>query len=144
MEAVAARAHSSKTTIYRRWPGKAELVVDALNGLKGAMRCLIRDRFDTTSKRSPRTPGARTAVRRATDDGFITALAHDAELRRVFGERFIEPHTATLKAVFLRAMGRGEVNPERDLEQLASLYPALMIRHLLTTGEIPGRTLPNR
>src|SRR5712692_1719525 len=26
IDAVAARAHASKTTIYRRWPGKAELV----------------------------------------------------------------------------------------------------------------------
>src|SRR6202041_4171288 len=26
MDAVAARAHASKTTIYRRWPGKPELV----------------------------------------------------------------------------------------------------------------------
>ena len=30
MDAVAARAHASKATIYRRWPGKRELVLDAL------------------------------------------------------------------------------------------------------------------
>src|SRR5580692_10112751 len=34
IEAVASRARASKTTIYRRWTGKAELVVDALNGLR--------------------------------------------------------------------------------------------------------------
>ncbi|MGH8938481.1 MAG: TetR/AcrR family transcriptional regulator, partial [Actinomycetes bacterium] len=32
MDAVAARAHASKATIYRRWPGKRELVLDALRG----------------------------------------------------------------------------------------------------------------
>src|SRR6266705_1481360 len=31
MDAVAARAHASKTTIYRRWPGKAELVRAAVD-----------------------------------------------------------------------------------------------------------------
>ena len=30
MDAVAARAHASKATIYRRWPGKQELVLDAV------------------------------------------------------------------------------------------------------------------
>ena len=46
MDAVAARARAGKTTIYRRWPGKAELVVDALNSLKG-----IPDIPDTGSLR---------------------------------------------------------------------------------------------
>ena len=32
MDAVAARAHASKATIYRRWPGKAELVRAAVDG----------------------------------------------------------------------------------------------------------------
>src|ERR1700685_4779382 len=32
--AVAARAKASKMTIYRRWSGKAELVVDALSCLR--------------------------------------------------------------------------------------------------------------
>jgi AcrR family transcriptional regulator len=31
MDAVAARAHASKTTIYKRWPGKAELVRAAVD-----------------------------------------------------------------------------------------------------------------
>ena len=32
MDAVAARAHASKTTIYRRWRGKPELVKAAVDG----------------------------------------------------------------------------------------------------------------
>ena len=37
LEAVAARARAGKTTIYRRWSGKAELVVDALVSAKGPL-----------------------------------------------------------------------------------------------------------
>ena len=32
MDAVAARAHASKTTIYTRWPGKPQLVRAAVDG----------------------------------------------------------------------------------------------------------------
>ncbi|TVZ06808.1 TetR/AcrR family transcriptional regulator [Trebonia kvetii] len=32
MDAVAARAHASKTTIHRRWPGKPQLVLAAVDG----------------------------------------------------------------------------------------------------------------
>ena len=34
IDAVAARAKASKMTIYRRWSGKAELVVDAISSLR--------------------------------------------------------------------------------------------------------------
>src|SRR5277367_6924805 len=78
IDSVAARAHASKTTIYRRWSGKAELVVDALN-------CLQRSRPapDTGSLRGDLESIADNAA--STDNqfstqlmmGLITALAHD-------------------------------------------------------------------
>src|SRR5215475_11665638 len=37
MEAVAARAGVGKATIYRRWPNKEALVIDAVAAIKGAM-----------------------------------------------------------------------------------------------------------
>jgi hypothetical protein len=69
--------------------------------------------------------------------GLITALARDAELRLVVRERLIDPHKAGLKEVFERAVERGEVPEDRNLDLLVSLFPALAIQHLLTFGEIP-------
>src|ERR1700685_4461748 len=82
IDSVAARAHASKTTIYRRWSGKAELIVDALNSLKGSQPVP-----DTGSLRGDLEEIARGAV--STDHcfdaqlmiGLITALARDEELR---------------------------------------------------------------
>jgi len=51
MDAVAARAHASKATIYRRWQGKAALVVDALNCSKGSMPEPDTVRSRATSRR---------------------------------------------------------------------------------------------
>ena len=60
IEAVAARAKSSKATIYRRWPGKAELVAEAMRrrsragprglpdtgSLRGDLLALVQRMFD--------------------------------------------------------------------------------------------------
>src|SRR5580693_10631580 len=60
IEAVAVRARSSKATIYRRWPGKAELVAEAIRrrsepalqdipdtgSLRSDLRVLVQRMFD--------------------------------------------------------------------------------------------------
>lgn len=138
IDAVAARARSSKATIYRRWPGKAELVVDALTSLKGAPLVphtgSLQGDLEAIAQNSASADNlldARLVI------GLITALAHDAELRQVFRERLIDPHTESLKQVFAQAVERGEVAPHRNLDLLVSVYPALMQRHLLMSGELP-------
>jgi AcrR family transcriptional regulator len=138
MDAVAARAHASKATIYRRWPGKAALVVDALHRSKG-------------SKAEPDT-GSLAGDLEAISEGFcspensfnakimlglITALAHDAEIREVFRERMIEPRMNAMRTLFERAVERGEVARECNLDLLVSLFPALLIQQVLITGELP-------
>jgi AcrR family transcriptional regulator len=136
MDAVATRARSSKTTIYRRWPGKAELIVDALNSLKGSPL-----EPDTGSLQGDLDLIARASADRDTQFdaqlmmGLITALARDCELRQVFQERLVEPRSAILKSVFERAVRRGEVAEGRNLDLLVLLYPALMFHHLLTSNE---------
>jgi len=138
IDSVAARAHASKTTIYRRWSGKAELIVDALNGLKGS-----RPAPDTGSLRGDLEAIAHGSG--STDNrfdaqlmiGLITALARDAELRQVVRQRLIDPGHSDLMAVFQRAVGRGEIPEDRNLDILVTLFPALMIHHLLTSGEMP-------
>ena len=145
MDSVAARARASKATLYRRWCGKAELVVDALGGLKGAP-CVP----DTGSLQGDLEAVAAGST--GVDDrfhaqvmlGLITALAHDGELREVFRARLIEPRMAGMRQVLERAAARGEVDGERDLDLVVSLFPALVFHRLLTTGEVPDREFTAR
>ena len=141
MDAVAARARAGKTTIYRRWQSKAELVVDALNSLKGDhnipdtgslrqdLHALASDITNTETN-----AGALTA-------GMVNALAHDAELRRVFREKFIAPRMAGFRTVFKRAVARGEMPAGHDLDLLARLFPALGLQQLVMSGELPDTQL---
>jgi len=142
MDAVAARARAGKTTIYRRWPGKAELVVDALNSLKG-----VPDAPDTGSLRqdlralAESITSAESRFGAQMTIGMVNALAHDSELRRVFGEKFIAPRMAGFRTVFERAVARGEMPAGHDLDLLARLFPALGLQQIMTSGELPGTRL---
>jgi AcrR family transcriptional regulator len=145
MDAVAARAHASKATIYRRWQGKAALVVDALNCSKGSM--LEPDTGSLEGDLASLSHASCSQENRFNAQimlGLITALAHDAELRDVVRERMIEPRTKVIRAIFERAVERGEVSTERNLDLLVALFPALMIQQVLITGELPDTDFSTR
>jgi AcrR family transcriptional regulator len=138
MDAVAARAHASKATIYRRWPGKAALVVDALQRSKGSSHqpdtgSLIGD----LEAMSEGFCSPENSINAKIMLGLITALAHDEEIREVFRTRMIEPRMNAMRTLFERAVERGEVSRECNLDLLVSLFPALMIQQVLITGELP-------
>ena len=138
MDAVAARARAGKTTIYRRWQGKAELVVDALNSLKG-----VPDIPDTGSLRqdlcalAESIAGAESRFGAQMTIGMVNAVAHDAELRRVFQEKFLAPRMASFRKVFEQAVARGEMPAGHDLDLLARLFPGLALQQLVMSGELP-------
>ena len=138
MDAVAARARAAKTTIYRRWRDKAELVVDALNSLKG-----IPEIPDTGSLRqdlralAESITSAESQFGAQVTIGMVNALAHDAALRRVFQEKFLAPRMAGFREVFERAVARGEMPDGHDLDVLARLFPALALQQLVMSGQLP-------
>ena len=72
----------------------------------------------------------------AAEGAAVSALARDAELRRVFREKFIEPRTAGFRIVFERAVARGEMPFGRDLDLLARLFPALGLQQLVMSGQL--------
>jgi AcrR family transcriptional regulator len=138
IDAVAARAKASKMTIYRRWSGKAELVVDALTSLRKPGEIpdtgSLRGDLQAMASRSD-SPGTRFDAQLLL--GLVTALARDPELRQVIREHFLGRGGIQLRQVFERAVARGEIPPGRNLDLLISIFPALCIHHLLIFGELP-------
>ena len=138
MDAVAARAGAAKTTIYRRWRDKAELVVDALDSFKGVLEVP-----DTGSLRQDlhalagSITGAESRFGAQMTIGMVNAVAHDDGLRRVFEEKFLAPRMGAFRTVFEQAMARGEMPAGHDLDLLARLFPGLALQQLVMSGEIP-------
>ena len=142
MDAVAQRAKASKATLYRRWNSKATLVVDAL----------------ATQKSSPSVPDSgdlRTDLLTAfcgmgglTDHGttstfgaVMTALTTDPEFAKEFRTRVLVPKSQLSRTLFQRAVDRGEVRPDLDLDLVAPALAGIVLHRLFVMGEKPGPTL---
>ena len=138
IDAVAARAKASKMTIYRRWSGKAELVVDALSSLRKPGEIpdtgSLRGDLEALASRSD-NPDVRFDAKLVL--GLVSALASHPELRQVVREQFIGRGGVRLRQVFERAVVRGEIPQDRNLDLLISVFPAMAIHHLLISGELP-------
>jgi AcrR family transcriptional regulator len=135
MDAVAERAGVSKATIYRWWPTKETLALDALYTEWATATPAPRDtgslRGDLLSLLRPwaRLAGSRPYGR------VIAALLTEAQTDPAFAEeyrqRVVEPRRDQARAIFRRAIDRGEIAPGTKTEvALDLLYGALYHRLL--------------
>jgi AcrR family transcriptional regulator len=147
IEAVATRAGVGKATIYRRWPSKAELVVEAVASMKeqelvdsdsGSVREdlleLARQVF------GPKEP---SEVGEPRDSGEVTELmlrlasarARHPELQDAFLRHIIEPRRQIVANVLRRGVERGEIRADIDLElAIDVLMGFVSYRHMLSAG----------
>jgi hypothetical protein len=73
--------------------------------------------------------------------GLLTALHRDADLQKAFKERFMAPRLAVASQVYERAVARGEIAPDVDIELLAQTLPAVIIHHAFILGIEPTEDL---
>jgi AcrR family transcriptional regulator len=140
MDAVAERAGVSKATIYRWWPTKEMLALDALHQEWATSRPPVSEtgslRADLLSLLRPwvRTIGERPYGR------VIAALVIEAQTNPAFAEQyregFVEPRRAQARLLVRRAIERGELPATTDVElALDLLYGP--VYHRLLHGHAP-------
>ncbi|MEU2021661.1 TetR/AcrR family transcriptional regulator [Streptomyces sp. NPDC016469] len=121
MEGVAARSRCGKSTLYRQWGSKPELVVAALHGTRrGALR-----KIDTGSLAGDLVEAARAIGEGAgRDTPLMLALSHAAlqspELLCALRESLILPELAAIDAIVRRGVERGEVAPDNPAAEFVS------------------------
>jgi len=138
VDAVAARAGAGKATCYRRWAGKAELVVEAVSRMKAP-----GEQPETGSLRGDLV--ALTSHFGEDDDpfradvvaGLVSGLVHDAGLRDVFAKYLIAPRKEVFRIAFERAVERGEIAPIANFDLVAEVMPSMVFHRMLMDGRSP-------
>jgi len=139
IEAVAADASVSKATVYRWWPNKGALVVDAF-----AASTEAELHFPNTGSVYRDMALQMTqflAILRSPRGRIVAALVgggqSDPELLSAFRERFLFPRRKEAYKTLRRAIARGELRPDLDLDvALDTLYGAIYMRFLIRHREL--------
>jgi len=121
VEGVAGRAGVGKATIYRRWPSKLPLVVEAFGQLPG-MEDVDTGDLAEDLKRMLRgyLQAFNTTALSAVLPSLAGERAHNTELSKVFDPVSKERRVPLMRALE-RAVARGEIAPDVDLELAADL-----------------------
>jgi len=140
MDAVAERAGVSKATIYRWWPTKESLALDALFAEWAAARPEPRDtgslRGDLLSLLRPWSRLATSRPYGRVLAALITQAQTDPAFAAEYRQRLVEPRRDQARAVFRRAIDRGEIPADTKVEvALDLLYGPLY--HRLLHGHAP-------
>jgi AcrR family transcriptional regulator len=139
LDSIATRAGVGKMTIYRRWPNKAALVMDAFLTLVGP------------ETQFPEAPSALERIRlqlrvqaqffRGHFGGMIRTLLGEAQfdpaLAQAFRERWINPRRQLPRQLLEEAVHQGDLRQDIDVEAaIDALYGPLYYRLQIGTGPL--------
>jgi AcrR family transcriptional regulator len=116
IEAVATRAGVGKATIYRRWPNKEALIIDAVIAMKGSVPPVkgesVRDDLVTLLNAAKQIRDQRAGKVTVC---LLPELQRNPELRERYQE-VIGPRRNAMRQVLLRGVENGELRADLDVE----------------------------
>jgi AcrR family transcriptional regulator len=137
VEAIAARAGVSKKTIYRWWPTKGAVVLEALHE-SGADAMALPDTGDIVADLQAQLEILNefmTGTRGGAYTGLIAESQHDERLAHALADRFIRPRNEITLARLRTAQEQHQLPVDADLPLLVErLYGPLHYRILLHLG----------
>lgn len=142
MEGIAARAHTGKAALYRRWSSKHDLVQAAL---RYALPPVPEPRADRSARENL------LAVFTAHSDvlagntpfpslSIIAQLIHEPELRAIFADAVVAPRLQIIESILRAGECNGEIKSTALTPLTARVGPALINQYLLLTGAAPDKS----
>jgi AcrR family transcriptional regulator len=141
IEEIARRAGVGKATIYRWWPSKAHVALDAFMKL---MRTKVNVP-DTGSMSEDLMKQLRSVIRFYTNPAgsiikqFLAEGQSNPDFGEVFLQRFLESRREETRLMWERGLSRGELDPSINIDVAMDLvYDPVMFR--IMTGHVPSTT----
>jgi AcrR family transcriptional regulator len=132
VDMVAARAKAGKATVYRRWPSKAELVIDAIACMK-RKGVELDDLPDTGTLRGDlvammKPPTVEDSEKKVqVMAGVASMLSRDPGMADALRKAMIEPRAEVNRVFFRRAIARGEIPADVNIELLATIGTSMVM-----------------
>jgi AcrR family transcriptional regulator len=133
IEAIAARAGVGKTTIYRRYASKAELIADAIENVReeiilpdtgtlwGDIEALIQNAAQITL--SP--------IGRQTVSMIISSASNNPQFAQIYWTKYLHPRRQSFAVVLERAKARNEVQANVDSDLVFDTMSGIMLYALI-------------
>jgi len=132
IDMVAARAKAGKATVYRRWASKSDLVIDAIGCMKNSD--IDFDNLpDTGTLRGDLVAMIKPhSVQDATKKiqvmaGIVSMMSTHPELADAIQAVMVEPRRQVNRIFLKRAIDRGEIRPDIDIDMIALVSAAMVI-----------------
>lgn len=141
MEGIAARAHTGKAALYRRWCSKHDLVHAALVYALPPMPELRSGRSAREKLLAMFISHRDMLAGKTTFPGLdvVHQLLHEPEMRTIFADAVVAPRLKILESILQAAVDDGDLDPATITPLTARVGPALINQHFLLTGEPPTR-----
>ncbi|MDQ1580657.1 MAG: hypothetical protein QOD05_1432 [Microbacteriaceae bacterium] len=144
IDMVASRAKAGKGTVYRRWASKGELVIEAV-------ACMKKGDFDLS--RLPNTGTLRgdfiaMIKPRSMEEadkklkimaGLASMLSRDPELADAANAAIVEPRVSMDRILLRRAIDRGEISADCDIETISHLTASMVAYRTLIQRKVIDR-----
>ena len=133
IEGIASRAKVGKSTIYRRYKGKEELVADAIENIREEV--IIPDTgniwtdIDALIENAARitfNPLGKQAVAK-----IISSASSNPEFARIYSEKYLQPRKEAFAVVIKRAKARKQVRVDLDANFVFDVMSGMMLYGLI-------------
>ena len=140
IEGIAARAGVAKQTIYRWWPSKVDVLLDTL--VEDASRQLVipytgsvvddtRRYLQLLARFLSEDPAGKVLL------ALIGEAQHDAEVARVFRQRYLDPQRHQERELLNRGITAGELPEALDVDAVLDALCGPVVYRALTAAPAP-------